>query len=62
MIERTGVYNEVELICDVCGKKEQLDIFQYAVEFNRDLSNGWTTGKRNGRWFDLCPECEGSRL
>lgn len=62
MIERTGIMDEVELECDVCGETEEFECFEDAVDFKRDKSNGWKSAKVDDDWYDLCPECNISNI
>lgn len=61
MIEGSNGYYTLE--CDVCGadcKDNPFDSFGEAVQFKKDPANRWTSKRKDGDWYDICPDCKGA--
>jgi hypothetical protein len=59
MIKKAG-RDEFALSCDHCGDvcDEIFETFHDAVEYKKDMDNGWRTVKdKDGDWRELCPAC-----
>lgn len=62
MIRRTGIEDNVELVCENCGITEDFETFPDAKRFVWKRDNKWVAKRDfDGEWVDLCPECAGTR-
>jgi len=59
MIDKMGGFYYV--ICDICGEGHGDGLFEFydAVQFKKD--EGWKSQKRNNKWIDICPDCQGKK-
>ena len=53
-----NIYGHYHLACDICEQEARINFgeFDSAVRFKKD--EGWKSQRRNGRWEDVCPECQ----
>ena len=53
-------YGMFTIVCDICGcESEDFDTFQDAVDAKKRL--GVKSQRQDGKWEDVCPECQGGR-
>lgn len=52
------IHGLFHLECDVCGQEARINFgeFQGAVDFKK--REGWKSRRHNGRWEDVCSECQ----
>lgn len=50
-----GMYS---LTCDICEEEAPKDFFEFQDAVDYKKANGWKSQKRNGKWQDVCPDCQ----